>query len=202
MASALAASVLPTPASPSSRSGFSRASERYRAVARPRSGRYAAPRSPASSSSIVANAMSRTISRAGRAGSGSCCLLWAHGDRIGTGFSAFEEERRVTSTSLETAQVVVPTSREEAIEAFGDGSDVTVMGGGTILMNELNYGRLRPDRVLLLEHAPEPLGSAARWVADGEIRAQATLGANLCAGSGTEAPRCDLQGALIALGAS
>jgi carbon-monoxide dehydrogenase medium subunit len=134
----------------------------------------------------------------------------------------------VTSTSLETAQVVVPTSREEAIEAFGDGSDVTVMAGGTILMTELNYGRLRPDRVLLLEHAgisgiqrngssltigamtrvaeleqaPEPLGSAARWVADGEIRAQATLGGNLCAGSGTEAPRGDLQAALIALGAS
>jgi carbon-monoxide dehydrogenase medium subunit len=134
----------------------------------------------------------------------------------------------VTSTSLETAQVVVPTSREEAIEAFGDGSDVTVMGGGTILMPELNYGRLRPDRVLLLQHAgisgiqrngssmtigamttvaeleqaPEPLGTAAREVADGEIRAQATLGGNLCAGSGTEAPRGDLQAALIALGAS
>src|SRR6266508_3070018 len=102
------------------------------------------------------------------------------------------------------------------------------MGGGTILMTELNYGRLRPDRVLLLEHAgisgiqrngssltigamtrvaeleqaPEPLGSAARWVADGEIRAQATLGGNLCAGSGTEAPRGDLHGALIGLGAS
>jgi carbon-monoxide dehydrogenase medium subunit len=134
----------------------------------------------------------------------------------------------VTSTSLEAAQVVVPTSREEAIAAFGDGSDVTVMAGGTILMPELNYGRLRPDRVLLLQHAgisgiqrngssmtigamttvaeleqaPEPLGTAARDVADGEIRAQATLGGNLCAGSGAETPRGDLQAALIALGAS
>jgi carbon-monoxide dehydrogenase medium subunit len=132
----------------------------------------------------------------------------------------------VTSTSLDAAQVVVPTSREEAIEAFGDGAGVTVMGGGTILMPELNYGRLRPDRVLLLqdaglsgirrdgssltiaamttvadlEEAPEPLASTARHIADYEIRAQATLGGNLCAPPG-EGPRGDLQSALIALGA-
>ena len=38
-ASAFAASVLPTPASPSSKSGFSSESERKSAVASPRSGR-------------------------------------------------------------------------------------------------------------------------------------------------------------------
>jgi carbon-monoxide dehydrogenase medium subunit len=104
---------------------------------------------------------------------------------------------------------------------------VTVLAGGTILMPELNYGRLRPERVLLLqdagltgihrgdssltiaamttladlEEAPEPLATAARSVADHEIRAQATLGGNLCAPPGDEGPRGDLQAALIALGA-
>jgi CO/xanthine dehydrogenase FAD-binding subunit len=133
----------------------------------------------------------------------------------------------LTATSLDAAQVVVPTSREEAVAAFGDGAGVTVMAGGTILMPELNYGRLRPDRVLLLqraglsgisrngssltiaamtpltelESAPEPLATAARFVADHEIRAQATLGGNLCAPGGGDRPRGDLQAALIALGA-
>ena len=133
----------------------------------------------------------------------------------------------MTATSLGAAQVVVPTSREEAIAAFGDGTGVTVMAGGTILMPEINYGRLRPERVLLLhraglsgirrdgatvkiaamtpltelESAPEPLATAARHVADREIRAQATLGGNLCAPPGGENPRGDLQAALIALGA-
>jgi aerobic carbon-monoxide dehydrogenase medium subunit len=130
-------------------------------------------------------------------------------------------------TSLEAAQVIAPTSRAEAVDAFGDGSGVTVLGGGTILMPELNYGRLRPERVLLLQHAglsgigrngtswtigamttvaeleqaPEPLGTAARNIADHEIRGQATLGGNLCAPAGGATPRGDLQAALIALGA-
>jgi CO/xanthine dehydrogenase FAD-binding subunit len=102
-----------------------------------------------------------------------------------------------------------------------------VLGGGTILMPELNYGRLRPDRVLLLQDAglsgiarngssltigamtkvaeleelPDPLGTVARNVADHEIRGQATLGGNLCAPAGGTTPRGDLQAALIALGA-
>jgi CO/xanthine dehydrogenase FAD-binding subunit len=130
-------------------------------------------------------------------------------------------------TTLDAAQVVFPASPEEAVSAFGDGAGVTVVAGGTILMPEINYGRLRPERALLLhraglagirrdgsavtigamttvlelEHAPEPLASAARWVADREIRAQATLGGNLCATAGDEYPRGDLQAALIAVGA-
>jgi carbon-monoxide dehydrogenase medium subunit len=130
-------------------------------------------------------------------------------------------------TSLEAAQVIAPTSRAEAVSAFGDGSGVIVLGGGTILMPELNYGRLRPERVLLLQHAglsgigrngtswtigamttvaeleqaPEPLGTAARNIADHEIRGQATLGGNLCAPARGATPRGDLQAALIALGA-
>ena len=49
--------------------------------------------------------------------------------------------------------------------------------------------------------APSRWRSAARGVADLEIRSAATLGGNLCAGPGHDAPRGDLQGALIALGA-
>lgn len=124
-------------------------------------------------------------------------------------------------------EVLVPASLEEAVAAFGDGADVTVVAGGTILMPELTYGRLQPARALLLtrtgldtmrrengtvhlgatlpvaalEDAPEPLASAARHVADPEIRAQGTVGGNLCAAHAAEAPRGDLQAPLIALGA-
>jgi CO/xanthine dehydrogenase FAD-binding subunit len=123
--------------------------------------------------------------------------------------------------------VVIPASPEEAVRAFGDGSDVTVLSGGTIVMPDLVYGRLRPNRVLMLgrsgldgvareggtvtigagvavsalEQLDEPLASAARHVGDVEVRAQATIGGNLCAAPGGDAPRGDLQAPLIALGA-
>jgi carbon-monoxide dehydrogenase medium subunit len=126
------------------------------------------------------------------------------------------------------AEVLFPTSPADAAAAFGDGSDVTVIGGGTIVMPELSYGRLRPSRAIVLTRAglsgvsndgttitvgaatplaelvdlPAPVGPCAANVADGEIRGQATVGGNLCAGGGTDAPRGDLQGALLAVGAS
>jgi CO/xanthine dehydrogenase FAD-binding subunit len=131
------------------------------------------------------------------------------------------------AATLQAADVVVPTSREDAVGAFGDGSEVTVIAGGTIVVPEITHGRLRPRRALLLSRAglagvrseggrvtvgattpvaeldglPSPLGDAARHVADVEIRRQATLGGNLCAPPGVESPRGDLQAALIALGA-
>jgi carbon-monoxide dehydrogenase medium subunit len=127
----------------------------------------------------------------------------------------------------EGPEVMMPSSPEEAIAAFGDGDGVTIFGGATILMVELTHGRVAPRRALLLDRAQlagvraedgrtvvgamtrlselesgvEPLATAARHVADGEIRAQATLGGNLCAPPGVESPRGDLQAALIALGA-
>ena len=52
-----------------------------------------------------------------------------------------------------------------------------------------------------LEDAPEPLATAARHVADREIRAVGTIGGNLCATAGGSAPRGDLQAPLLALGA-
>jgi CO/xanthine dehydrogenase FAD-binding subunit len=124
-------------------------------------------------------------------------------------------------------ELLRPTSRAEAADAFGDGAGVTVMGGGTILLPELTYGRLSPARVLMLDRAglsgvensngvvrigaatpvgdlgdaPDPLATAARHVADREIRAVGTIGGNLCASAGDWAPRGDLQAPLLALGA-
>jgi CO/xanthine dehydrogenase FAD-binding subunit len=124
--------------------------------------------------------------------------------------------------------VLIPTSPGDAAAAFGDGSGVTVIGGGTIVMPEITYGRLQPERALLLSNAgltgvsrdgtritigaatpveelvdlPSPLGPCAANVADVEIRSQGTLGGNLCAGPGPDAPRGDLQGPLLALGAT
>ena len=126
------------------------------------------------------------------------------------------------------AEILVPSSAEEAASLFGDGAGITVFGGGTILMPVLNAGRLRPSRTLLLGRsglagittdggttrigAMTPvaalvdgpsriLGQAAANVADHEVRAQGTVGGNLCAPAGGEVPRGDLQAPLIALGA-
>lgn len=123
---------------------------------------------------------------------------------------------------------VVPASEAEAIEAFADGGEVTVLAGGTILMPEVTYGRYpRGGRTLMLHragldhisgddpvtigamatladvaaHGLEPLSAAADAVADPEIRAQATIAGNLCAPPGVESPRGDLQAPLLAMDA-
>jgi len=124
--------------------------------------------------------------------------------------------------------VRIPDSSEAASADFGDGSDITVMAGGTIIMNLLNSYRAKPGRVLLLHNAglsyinrerssvtigattaladltgmDSPLGPCAANVADPAIRGQATLGGNLCAVASPEFPVGDLQGPLLALGAA
>ena len=129
---------------------------------------------------------------------------------------------------LADAEVLLPASPDEAVAAFGDGAGVTVIAGGTIVMPDLIARRVRPSRALLLtragldeiaradgrvtigagtplsalEDADEPLATAARHVADPEIRGQATLGGNLCSTSSADAPRGDLQAPLIVLGAT
>src|SRR6266540_3403476 len=101
--------------------------------------------------------------------------------------------------SLADVDVLIPSSADEAVAAYGDGADVTVVAGGTIVMPELTAGRLQPKRALLLaragldgitradgkvtigattpvsalEDGDEPLASAARHLADLEVRAQA-----------------------------
>jgi carbon-monoxide dehydrogenase medium subunit len=132
------------------------------------------------------------------------------------------------STASAATEVLTPASEEEAIAAFGDGSDVVVVGGGTIVVPDLTYRRLEPTKALMLGAAalsgvstdgsrvtigattpvqallgmPAPLGPCAANVADIEIRMQGTVGGNICAGEGYEAPRGDLQGAFLALGAT
>jgi len=124
--------------------------------------------------------------------------------------------------------VLVPTSAEEAATVFGDGSGITVLAGGTLVVPAIKLGRLRPERTLflgraglggieraqgtvkigattaiaeLVDAAPEPLATFARHVADYEIRGQATIGGNLCAVSGGTTPTGDLQAPLLALDA-
>lgn len=129
-----------------------------------------------------------------------------------------------------TTEVLLPTSAAEAAQLFGDGSEVTVIGGGTIVLPEITYGRLAPSKALLLARAGmdtlevdgttvtvgaalpverltelaqdvKALAQCALNVADYEIRRQGTVGGNICAGAGHDAPRGDLQGPLLALGA-
>jgi CO/xanthine dehydrogenase FAD-binding subunit len=125
-------------------------------------------------------------------------------------------------------ELSMPSSAAEAVEAFGDGRGVIVFAGGTILMPEIAHGRYpRSGRTLMLAHAGldeisgdnpvrigamarlsaladsgiEPLARAAGDVADYEVRAQGTLGGNLCARPAPASPRGDLQAALLAVGA-
>ena len=129
------------------------------------------------------------------------------------------------------SDVLIPSSAAEAVSLFGDGTSTTVIGGGTVVVPDITSGRLSPDRVLLLSKAGldgitvdgdtitigattsvealvdlesevGALAACARNVADGEIRGQATVAGNLCVGEGSEAPRGDLQGALLALDAT
>jgi CO/xanthine dehydrogenase FAD-binding subunit len=125
-------------------------------------------------------------------------------------------------------EVLMPGSEDEAIAAFGDGAEVVVVGGGTIVVPDLTYRRRRARKALMLGSAglsgierdgsrvtigamtpvqelvdlPAPVGPCAANVADLEIRSQATVGGNICAREGYEAPRGDLQGALLAVGAT
>jgi CO/xanthine dehydrogenase FAD-binding subunit len=130
--------------------------------------------------------------------------------------------------ALADVNVVLPTSPDDAVAAFGDGAGVTVIAGGTIVMPDLAAGRVRPTKALLLaragldrvarddgkvtigaaaplsalEDGDEPLAAAVRHLADPEIRGQATVGGNVCSAASSDAPRGDLQAPLIVLGAS
>jgi CO/xanthine dehydrogenase FAD-binding subunit len=128
----------------------------------------------------------------------------------------------------EGIEVLSASSADEAVALFGDGADTSVVGGGTIVVPELGSGRRAPGRALLLHNAglsgvtraggrvtigatttlaeleelQAPVGPCAANIADREIRGQATIAGNLCAGTGPDAPRGDLQGALVAVGAT
>jgi len=126
------------------------------------------------------------------------------------------------------AETLVPRSVDEAVQLFGDGDGITVFAGGTTLMPEIAAGRMSPARALLLHRsglddlradgdvirmgpmvtvatladgADGLLARFAQQVGDGEIRAAATVGGNLCATAGLGSQRGDLGAPLIALGA-
>jgi CO/xanthine dehydrogenase FAD-binding subunit len=123
--------------------------------------------------------------------------------------------------------VLLAQSVDEAVTAFRTGEAPLVVAGGTIVVPDARAGRTHPTKAVLLARAgldtitredgtirigacvtldrltelPEPLGTVAGGIADREIRAQATVGGNLCARSLESVPRGDLQAPLIALGA-
>ena len=130
----------------------------------------------------------------------------------------------------QATEVLFPTSADEAVAQFGDGSGVTVIGGGTIVMPEITYGRLAPAKALLLARggwtrwpstgrrsrsarrfrsggSPSSPTTSRRWpgarVVSRTTRSAGrwTVGGNLCAGEGHDAPRGDLQGPFLALDA-
>src|SRR6478735_6724187 len=58
------------------------------------------------------------------------------------------------SLGLSDTEILMPASAVDAVHAFGDGRDVTVFAGGTILMPMLAYGRYpRAGRTLMLARA-------------------------------------------------
>lgn len=126
------------------------------------------------------------------------------------------------------AEALIPTSPEEAANLFGEGENLTVFGGGTILLPEIAAGRLQPARALMLHRSgldsldtagdvvrigamttiaalidgtDDLLTRFAKYVGDGEVRRNATVGGNLCASPGIGSQRGDLGAPLIALGA-
>ena len=136
----------------------------------------------------------------------------------------------VASVASDAAtEILMPGSEDEAIAAFGDGADVVVVGGGTIVVPDMTYRRLRPTKALMLGRAglcghregrlaghdrrddagagahrawPRRSGRAPRTSPTSRSARRRTVGGNLCAGEGYEAPRGDLQGAFLALGAT
>ncbi len=126
------------------------------------------------------------------------------------------------------AEALIPTSPEEAASLFGEGENLTVFAGGTILLPEIAAGRLKPKRALMLHRSgldaldtagdvvrigamvtiaslidgtDDLLTRFAEHVADREVRRNATVGGNLCASPGIGSQRGDLGAPLIALGA-
>jgi CO/xanthine dehydrogenase FAD-binding subunit len=117
-------------------------------------------------------------------------------------------------------EIVHPNSIDEALAELGDGA--IPLAGGTDLMVEVNFGHLRPERVIGLRrvaemhewegprigagvtwrrietHGPKALAEAARTVGSPQIRNAGTIGGNL----GTASPAGDGHPFLAAVDAS
>jgi len=119
------------------------------------------------------------------------------------------------------ATVTTPSTPDEAAAAFAADPAATIVGGGTVVVPANTLGTRVVDRAIWLGRAGldlvesnggtvtigaaaslaacaalgAPVGSCAANIGDGELRAQATLGGNIC----SPAPLGDLRGPLLAL---
>lgn len=121
-----------------------------------------------------------------------------------------------------TTTVITPSSAEEAAAAIAADPDTTIVGGGTLVVPHHTLG-MSIDRAMWLGRAGldsissatgtttigamttladcaalgAPLGPCAANIGDREVKAQATIGGNICA----PVPYGDLRGPLLALDA-
>lgn len=122
------------------------------------------------------------------------------------------------------ATVIIPSSPDEAAQAFAADPGVTVIGGGTVVVPRNSLGWLPVERALWLGKAgldsinesggrvtiggtaslascaglAAPVGACIANIGDNELRAQATVGGNIC----LDLPFGDLRGPLLALDAT
>ena len=128
----------------------------------------------------------------------------------------------MTST-VGAAAVLMPSSEAEVVAAVTEQPLATVLAGGTLLVPQHTLGEIAPARAVWLGRAEmdgisqsngritvgaaaplaacatlaSPVGPCAANIGDNEVKAQATIGGNVC----SPAPYGDLRGPLLALGA-
>ena len=130
----------------------------------------------------------------------------------------------MTSTAtVQGAAVSVPSTEAEAVAAVTGQPPATVLAGGTLLVPQHTLGHVAVERAVWLgraemgsvsrsngtvtvgaaaslaacTHLASPVGPCAASIGDNEVRAQATIGGNVC----SPAPYGDMRGPLLALGA-
>ena len=140
---------------------------------------------------------------------------------VGLSRAGAKHHQEVAMTS--TAAVSMPSSEAEAVAAVTEQPFATVLAGGTLLVPQHTLGQVAVERAVWLGRAEmdgisrsngrmtigaaaplaactrldAPIGPCAANIGDNEVKAQATIGGNIC----SPAPYGDLRGPLLALGA-